>query len=180
MAKVVQQTISVRPDFLIKRNKGGTKVESGIGMAKMATVVFDTAKTDSAGVSNKTAAAHGTGVFIPPGAIVTRAFYEVVTAFTSAASTATIALKVTGTGDLVAGIAINDASTPWAAGLHGCLPNAYAEATVAGDTAILDAARQAASWLGPMSAEKEITATVGVQALTAGKLILYVEFVQGI
>lgn len=182
MALDRQQAKAVRTDYKFRRIANGTKVESGVFMPRLAVAIFDTAGKDSAGVSNKTTAAHGLGVFLPKGAIVTRAWYEVVTAFTSAASTATIALKATGTGDLVAGIAINDASTPWgaAATLHGCLPGNYAEATVAGDTAILDAARAAGSYLGPMSAEKELTATVAVQALTAGKLVLYVEFVQGV
>ena len=56
------------------------------------------------------------------------------------------------------------------------MPGSYAEATVAGDTAILDAARKAASFI-KTTAEREITATVAVEALTAGKANIYVEYV---
>lgn len=149
-----------------------------------AKVIFDTAKTDASGVSNTTVAAHAQGVYIPSGATIVNAYYVVNTTFTSAADTATIAIKVEGTGDLVAGIAINDASNVWDSGsggsgasngAHGCLPGSYAEATVAGDTAILDAARKAASYIVTTDT-RAVTFTVGVQALTAGKLTLMIEY----
>lgn len=143
---------------------------------RTARVVFDTSKNDSSGTSNKTAAAHGSGVFIPKGAVIVNSYYKVDTTFTSAADTATIAIATEGAGDLTAGIAINAAGDVWDAGLHGCLPGSYAEATVAGDTAILDAARKAASFI-LTTALREVTFTVGVQALTAGKLTLFIEYV---
>jgi hypothetical protein len=173
----------VRGDYKYRRNANGTKVESGVFMPRVAVGIFDTAGNDSSGVSNKTAAAHGMGVYIPKGAIVTAAWYEVVTTFASTAggsNLATVALSLVNAGDLVVGIAISDASTPWTAGMHGCLPGNPAEATVAGDTGLLAAARMAATFIGPVTAEKELVATVGLHALTAGKLILYVQFVQGI
>lgn len=178
MAKDVQQIKSVRPEFQMRR--GAVKAESCLVVAKIAQAIYDTSVNDSAGVSNKTIAAHGLGVYIPIGAVVTRAWYQVKTTLASAASTATIALSVSSANDLVSAIAINDASTPWTAGLHGCLAGAYAEATVAGDTAILAAARIAGSMIGALSVEKELVATVAVQVLTAGKLILWVEYVQGL
>ena len=71
-------------------------------------VVFDTAGTDSAGVANTTIAAHPSGVFIPDNAIVTNAFYEVNTTFTSDATDAgTIAISIEGADDVVAAIAIS-------------------------------------------------------------------------
>lgn len=178
MAKNVSQLKQVAPEFQMRR--GAIKAESVLVTSKWAQVIYDTAGNDSSGASNKTIAAHGLGVYLPIGAVVVRALYQVKTTFASATSAGTIALKATGTGDLVAAIAISDASTPWTAGLHGALPGNSAEATVAGDTAILAAARAAGSYLGPMSAEKELTATVAVEALTAGKLILWVEYVQGL
>lgn len=120
-------------------------------------------------------AAHPMGVIIPSGATITNAFYNVRTTFTSATDAATIALKVLSANDLKAAIAISDASDVWDAGLHGCLPGSYAEATVAGDTAILDAARKAASYILTTS-NVELTLTVAVEALTAGVLDLYVEY----
>jgi hypothetical protein len=47
---------------------------------------------------------------------------------------------------------------------------------VAGDTAVLDAARKAASYI-KTTAVREITATVAVEALTAGKMNVYLEYV---
>ncbi len=178
MAKNVSQLKQVAPEFQMRR--GAVKAESVLVASKIAQVIFDTAASDSSGVANTTTAAHGLGVYLPIGAVITRAWYQVKTTFTSATDAATIALKVTGTGDLVAAIAISDASNVWDAGAHGCLPGNPAEATVAGDTAILSAARMAATYIAALTAEKELIATVAVEALTAGKLILWVEYVQGL
>ena len=181
MAKKVEMLKIVAPEFQMKR--GAIKAESGLIVGKIATAIFDTASTDSSGISNKTVAAHGLGVFLPIGAIVTRAWYQVKTTFASTAGgvdKATIALMASGANDLVSAIAIEDVSNVWDAGLHGTLAGSYAERAVSGDSAILDAASKATSMIGPVSAEKELTATVAVAALTAGKLILFVEYVQGL
>lgn len=174
MTKDIQKVIAVRPQYQV--NRGAVKCESGLTVTYHATAIYDTALSDSAGVSNKTTAAHGLGVYIPINAIVVNAWFDVITTFTSAADSATIALKCEGAGDLVAAIAISDASNLWDAGIHGCLPGSYLERTVAGDTAILDAASKAASYI-KTTAERELIATVAVQALTAGKLVLHVEYV---
>jgi len=139
-------------------------------------VVFDTASTDSAGVANTTVAAHPTGVFIPDNAIITNAFYEVNTTFTSAASTATIAIMAEGPGDIVAGLAINSGTTIWNAGLRGTIVGNWVPTTT--HTAIEEAALQAASWV-KVDGQKEITFTVGVQVLVLGKLTLYLEYIIG-
>lgn len=173
MAKNVSQLIQVAPAFQMRR--GAVKAESGLVAQSTATAIYDTSLNDSAGVSNKTIAAHGLGVYIPTKAIITNAFYEVLTTFTSATDAATIALSAQSAGDLKAAIAISNASNVWDAGVAGCLPGSYAERTVAGDTAILDAASKAASYV-KCTAERELTATVAVEALTAGKLILFVEY----
>lgn len=166
-------------EFTIINKTGVTRTKrAGTVVRELAVAVFDTAVTDSAGAANTTVAAHGLGVYLPTKAIITRAWTDVVTAFTSATSAATIALKAEGTGDLVVGIAINSGSTRWGAGLGGCLPGSYAEATVAGDSALLDAARNAGSYV-KTTAVREITATVGVEALTAGKMNIYLEYVIG-
>lgn len=139
-------------------------------------IVFDTAGTDSAGVSNKTVASHGTGVILPKNAVITNAYYRVNTTFTSADDSATIALTSgQGAGDLKAAIAISDASNVWDAGIRGCLPGSYAERTVAGDTAILDAASKAGSYIG-LTANREVAVVVAVQALVSGKLTLVIEY----
>lgn len=174
MAKIVSQLKSVRPEFQVRR--GALKFESSLGLLHIAKVLFDTAANDSLGAANTTVAAHGLGVFLPINAIITNAWTDVITTFTSATSAATIALKVESAGDLVAGIAINSGSSRWNAGLGGCLPGNYAERTVAGDTAILSAASMAASFF-KTTVEREITATVGVEALTAGKMYIFIEYV---
>jgi len=164
----------VAPQFQVKR--GAVKCESGLATRYIAAAIFDTAALDSSGVANTTIAAHGLGVYLPTKAIITNAWVDVITTFTSATDAATIALKAQNAGDLTAALAISDASNIWDAGIHGCLPGSYAEATVAGDTAVLDAARKAASFI-KLTAERELTATVAVEALTAGKAVIYVEYV---
>ena len=144
---------------------------------KVARATFDTAANDSSGAANTTIAAHGLGVFIPATAVIKRAYYRVDTTFTSATDAGTIALMASGAGDLKAAIAISAAGDVFDAGVKGCLPGSYAEGTVAGDTAILDAARFAASCILIGAAAKELKATVAVEALTAGKLTLFVEYV---
>jgi len=178
MSVKTSQLILVAPEF--RSQRGPRVASSGLVAAKMAAAIFDTAGKDSSGVSNETVASHGTGVFIPTGAIVTRAWYQVKTSFTTASTNAgTIALTLQTAGDLVVGIAVSDGSNPWNAGLSGCLPGNPAEATVAGDTGILAAARMAATQIA-LTAEREIVVTVGLHALTAGKMVIFVEYVQGL
>lgn len=174
MAKFISLLKYVAPDYQIRR--GAIKTENVLTVQKVACAIFDTAGNDSGGTANTTAAAHGTGVFLPTGAILVNAYVRVATAFTSATSAATIALKAQTTGDITAAIAISDASTPWAAGLHGSVVGNSAERTVAGDTAILAAASQAGSMI-LLTAEREIIVTVGVEALTAGKMYIFVEYI---
>lgn len=115
-------------------------------------------------------------IVLPNGAIIQKAWYNVTTTFTSATDAATIALTASSAGDIKAAIAISDATNVWDAGLHAGLPGAYAERTVAGDTAVLDAASQAASWI-LLSANKIPTVAVAVEALTAGVMDIYIEYV---
>lgn len=179
MTEIIRKGVPIQTQggFQIRNKSGITRKKfSGTLAREIAVAVFDTSTTDSSGTSNKTIAAHGLGVYLPANAVVTNAWYDVPTTFTSATDAATIALKFESTGDLKAALAISDASNVWDSGIHGCLPGSYAEATVAGDTAILDAARKAASYV-KTTAVRELTATVAVEALTAGKLNLYVEYV---
>jgi hypothetical protein len=143
---------------------------------KVVKIPFSISGTDSAGIANTTIATHGTGVFIPKNAIIVNSYYNVTTTFTSATDAATLALSVVSAGDLKAAMAISDATNVWDAGAHGNLPGSYAEATVAGDTAVLDAARKAASFI-VMAANKEVTVAVAVEALTAGAMDIFIEYV---
>lgn len=121
-------------------------------------------------------ATHGLGVFIPAKATVVDAWYEVETTFTSATDAATIALQANGADDLVAAIAISAAGDIWDDGSRGCLPGSFAQADGDSDTAILAAARKAGSFI-KMSDTKELSAVVAVEALTAGKLNLFVKYI---
>lgn len=174
--KDIKSEIPVRVDYQVKR--GAVKCESGLGKVGLATAIFDTAALDSSGAANTTIAAHGLGVFIPTKAVIVRFWYDVVTTFTSATDAATVALKAQAANDLLSAIAISDASNVLDAGLHAGLPgfpNLGADA--AHDSQVELAALFAATCI-KMTAERELVATVAVEALTAGKAVLYVEYVQ--
>lgn len=97
----------------------------------------------------------GTDVFIPAGALIISAQYRVLATFTSATDAATIALSVesdTPVG-LVSAVAISNGANPW------------------------DAGSLVAASIGTPDTAGELTATVAVEDLTAGKLIIVVEYV---
>lgn len=112
----------------------------------------------------KAIGAHGLGVTLPDNAIVTRSWYEVLETFTSEDDSATIALGVPtdGAAGIKAAVAISNGANPWDAG--------NVEGIQTGT---------AANFLTKLTAARELTATVAVQALTAGKLILHGEYVIG-
>lgn len=161
------------PDFKMKR--GTVTRQNGLTVKKILTATFDTAGNDSAGVSNKTIAAHGTGVYLPDNAIITRAWYDVVTTFTSATDAGTIAVSAAGANDIVSAIAISAATNVFDAGMHHGIPGAPALADTGTETGLEVGALFAATFI-KLTAEKEIVCTVAVEALTAGKLVLFVEY----
>ncbi len=104
-------------------------------------------------------APHGMGLVIPKGAVVTRCIYKVLTTFTSATDAGTIALSIVAANDVVTATAINSGTT-WDASIPIiCVP---VTATIS-------------TWL-TTTADSELTATVAVEALTAGKLIVWCEW----
>lgn len=133
---------------------------------------------DPSGVTgDRSIAAHTLGVYIPINAIITRAWVDVVTTFTSATDAATIAIHLQSADDVIAAIAISNATNVWDAGMHGSkigYPNFGADA--AHDSAV-EVAALFASTMIKMTAERQITATVAVEALTAGKANIFVEYV---
>lgn len=173
MAKNVTQLIQVAPAFQVRR--GAVKAESGLSTKYMATAIFDTAGLDSAGVANTTVAAHGTGVYLPTKAIITSAWWDVITTFTTASADAgTIAISAQSANDIVAAIAVSAAGDVWDAGMHAGKPGNY---SLDGNSLsqIAAGAALSATWI-KMTAEREITVTVGGQALTAGKMAIFVEY----
>ena len=110
--------------------------------------------------SGKAIGTHGLGLTIPKGALVTKAYYKVLTTFTSATDAATIALQVKSANDLVTAVAISNGGNPWdAGGGVVCTPTGTLANEVDNDTA-----------------DSEVSAVVAVEALTAGKLVLWVEW----
>ncbi len=106
-----------------------------------------------------TIAAHGTGLVIPKGCSITRCIYKVLTTFTSATDAGTIALSCVAANDIVTATAISSGTT-WDASIPiVCVPV----------TATLS------TWLHT-TVDSEVTATVAVEALTAGKLVVFVEW----
>ncbi len=101
----------------------------------------------------------GLRVSLPKGAIVVNAFAEVLTAPTSADSTATIAIKVEGANDIFTAAAVSGA--PWSTtGMKQAIPDLatvadYKKATV----------------------DREVTMSIAVQALTAGKFNVFIFYV---
>lgn len=134
-----------------------TSIETlqGISRKKCVGVVWDA--TDGVAIG-----AHNIGIEIPDNARIMRSWYEVLVTFTSATDAATISLGLP-TDDaagIVAATAISAGGNIWDAGLH--------EGIQTGSTANAGEKTTAA---------RQIVATVAVEALTAGKLFFYCEYV---
>jgi hypothetical protein len=143
------------PEFRIVRNKVGRKKRNSLAVREIATATFD----PSANTAQRATGTHNLGVFLPDKAIITRAYYQVKTTFTSANDSATIALQANTANDLKAAVAISNGANPWDAGIHDGVPVGTAATMVA------------------LTAERELKVVVGVQALTAGRANLFVEYV---
>lgn len=171
MSKPIKHSVPVSaPQYRIKR--GSAVKYEGQQVRELAVATYDVA------VDGGAIGAHGLGVFIPDNAIITNAWIDVVTTFTDGdTDAATIALHLQSAGDLVAAIAISNATNVWDAGIRGTLvnnPNLGADA--AHDTALEVIALYAATKL-KLTAEREVTATVATAALTAGKMNIFIEYV---
>jgi len=103
----------------------------------------------------------GLGETLPDNAVIVRAWYEVITTLESSTDAATIALTIP-TDDvagIVAATAIS-AATDWDAGNHEAIQDGTA-----------------ANFAEKCTAAREITATIAVEDVTAGKFILFAEYV---
>jgi len=176
MAEVYRKDVPVvAPEFRIANKTGVTRTKrTGTVVREIAVATFD----PSGNSDQRAVGAYGLGVYLPSKAVITKAWYDVVTTFASAGSDAgTIALHAQAADDIVAATAISAAGDIFDAGIRGTkigFPNFGADA--AHDSAAEVAALFAASML-KLTAVRELTATVAEQALTAGKLNLYVEYV---
>lgn len=98
------------------------------------------------------------GVSLPAKAIVTRAYYDVITTLTSATDAATIALKLASANDVKSAVAISNGSNHWDAGLHDAIQSGAASAML------------------KLSAEKSLIMSIAVEAVTAGKMVIFLEY----
>jgi len=153
-------------DYRIKR--GVVTKQDGLSLTHLATATFDTAGVDSSGVSNKTQAAHGLGVYLPDNAIVINAWYDVLTTFVSADDDASIAIHAEAANDLLTATTITN-TTP------GIFDGNFPIGSPTGIHTTTNVGIIAG--FVKTTAEREITATVGTEVLTAGKLIFYTEYV---
>lgn len=138
---------------------GPLNSDIGLGTLRVARFVFD------AGIAaNRPIAAYGMGVTLPAFAIVVGGFFDVNTLFTSAGgNTGTIAISVEAANDIQAAVAVSGA--PYSSiGRKAIVPKANTPESTAVKTTVA----------------REITCTVAVQALTAGKLTGYLYYVEGI
>tara|TARA_R110002051_G_scaffold7804_2_gene34375 strand:- start:4552 stop:5046 length:495 start_codon:yes stop_codon:yes gene_type:complete len=120
-----------------------------------------------------------TGVWIPEGALITRAFYHVHTIFAGSGSdAATVEMGITSDPNaFVAAIAINAADPGvYDPGAQGTLCG-EAIRTGASVALIAQAALNAANMINTTVAEEIILTTAGSQTVLTGKLTIYVEYV---
>jgi hypothetical protein len=175
MGEVYRKDIPIiAPEFQVANKSGVTRTKrTGTVVREIAVATFN----PSGNTAQRPIAAYGLGVYLPIKAIITNVFVDVVTTFTSATDAGTIALHAQAADDVVAAVAISTAGDVWDAGIHGSkigYPNFGADA--AHDSAVEVAALFASSML-KLTAARELTATVAVEALTAGKANIYVSYV---
>jgi len=135
----------------------------GLGHLKVARFKFDA----TGDTTMRTVAAHGLmgGETIPDNAIILGGGMEILTTFTSADDSATIAIHVNAANDLVTATAISSGTFWDAVKYKVVVPDGLAAAGVATPV--------------KLTAAREVTATVAVQALTAGKLVGWLMYVVG-
>lgn len=137
---------------------GITAAQAADGLQRLGVARFTFNPTATAGM--RTVGAHVLGVTLPQYAVVIGGFFEVNTVFTSAAGTATVALHVQGANDIQTAAAVSGA--PYSTtGLKAITPKSNTPES----TGI------------KCTAAREITATVGVQDLTGGKLTGFLHYV---
>lgn len=131
----------------------------GLGALMVARFTFN----PSAVTAQRSQAAHNLGVTIPAHAVIVGGFFDVNTAFASAAGTAEIALSVEGANDIQTAAAVSGA--PY---------------STIGRKAIVPKANTPESTSVKTTVARAITATVTVQNLTAGRLTGFLYYVQSV
>ncbi len=126
----------------------------GLSRVRVASATYDFAEHGGA------ISAIGLGVTLPDNAIILDGMVDVITTLTTAGGDAgTIALHAEGADDIVTAIAVSDGTNPWDAGLRAI--KQLGTSTTA----------------TKLTAAREITATIGGQAVTAGKFVVFLRYV---
>lgn len=142
--------------------KGFFSGEPGLGALRVARWEFDVMEDDPKGDANTEIGAHGTGIVLPAHAIIVGGFMDVNTPFIGGGS-ATVAVSVEGANDIQTAAAVSGA--PWST--HG-------------RKAIIPKANTPEATSVKTTEAREVTVTVAVAALTAGKVTGYLYYVEGI
>ena len=130
---------------------------TSLGFVRVAQAGFDTTPA-----ANKTVGAKPLGITIPANSLIIGGGYDVLTTFTTASADAgTIAIHAQAANDLVTATAVSAGGNIWDQGRHDIVPDGTGSTAVKTTTA------------------KEVTLTVGGQALTAGLLNVWVIYIPG-
>lgn len=130
---------------------------AGLQASRTAYAVFD----PSALSGDRTIAAHALAATLPINAFVTGFWYWVETTLTSATDAATVAFSIEAANDEVTAIAISDGTNPWD--------------TTAKPVEGITKIETTSTWLRTTAA-RAITATVAVEALTAGRIHIWADY----
>jgi len=124
----------------------------GLSRVRLATATYDFA------VNGGAISAIPLAATVPDNAVILDGMVDVVTTLTSATDAATIALSVEGADDIVTAVAILTA-TDWDAGLRPIKPLGTSATAI------------------KTTAARAITATIAVEAVTAGKFVVFLRYV---
>lgn len=131
---------------------------NGLGSLRVAQVLFDPVGNGQTAIDD-----HGLGITLPDNALVVGGFLDIIETFTSAADSATVAISIQTANDILSAVAISSGTS-----------------LDAGRKAIIPKVNTPESTSIKLTANREVTASVAVQVLTAGKANIYLYYVQGL
>ena len=130
---------------------------TSLGFVRVAQAVFDAEIAE-----NRPVDAYGLGITIPANSLIIGGGYDVLKTFTTAsADSGTIAIHAQAANDLVTATAVSAGGDIWDQGRRSIIP------VMTGATAV------------KTTTAKEVTVTVGGQALTAGTMNVWVIYIPG-
>lgn len=142
----------IKPCLILPQVYAPNQGVDGLTLYGVARATYDFA------VDGGAVGAIGLGVTIPDNAIITRGYWEIITAFVSESNDGTIALHAQGANDLYNAADPDQLS---AGSVNELIPDGTAAAMI------------------KLTAAREITLTIAVHDFTAGKAIFFVEYVLG-